>query len=141
MALGLGGECGSSSRLLRFRGRDRVPDPAPFPHRLARSPCGWGMGRALPARCARGPPGFLERTRKCSGGWICGSSPSVRDSLDLLTSGEEVWRSVAFGFLSVCGKKPISPAWIAGARSSRRAPRGWSLEEREWALHPDGGPS
>lgn len=42
-----------------------------------------------------------------------GSTLLDRESLDLLTSGEEVLRSVGFGFLSVCGEKNLSfRAWL-----------------------------
>lgn len=49
-------------------------------------------------------------------------------------------RSVGFGFLSVCKKKPVFPALAAGAWSSRGAPRDCGLEEREWPLCTDEGP-
>ena len=52
----------------------------------------WGgaWGGHFPPAARRGPPGFLERTRKCSRGWDLWLYPPVRESLDLLTSGEEM---------------------------------------------------
>lgn len=151
MAVGLGGEeggwvfspalallytCGSWAGNGRVTGGwTGIPG-----RRLISPPVGpqplWGgaWGGHFPPAVRRGPPGFLERTRKCSRGWDLWLYPPVRESLDLLTSGEEVLRSVGFGFLSVCKKKPVFPALAAGAWSSRGAPRDCGLEEREWPL-------
>lgn len=59
----------------------------------------WG-GHFSPA-ARRGPPGFLERTRKCSQGWDLWLNPLDWESLDLLTSGEKVLGTVGIGILSV----------------------------------------
>lgn len=71
--------------------------PQPFRGRVL----GRSLGGHFPPVARQGPPGFLERTRKRSRGgrgWDFWLYPAGLERLDVLTSGEEVLRSVGFSF-------------------------------------------
>lgn len=114
--------------------------PRRLAHSLGGGAGGGAWGGPLPPAARRGPPGFLERPRKCSRGWDLWPNRVGQGKLGLAYFRRGSVAKCGLWFSLGCKKKPIFAALAAGAWSSRRACRDWGFEERQWALCPDEGP-
>lgn len=126
--LWLGGRGTAASR--------RRPNSPP----IGPSPPGRGLGRAAPARCearTSGIPredsevlsavGLMARPRWTGKAWTC-LLPARKCCECRLRFSLRLWEETCL------------PKRGRGSVVFRRAPRDWCLEERGWALRPDGGP-